>query len=144
MRNTYEPGQDIKNFSKNLAKMDCRIFVTGSSPIDISTLVATALDNCGVISFNIKDAGLKDLVNSNPKALSVDYINRTLQMKFWSLKSQGLWSPAEIHKVDMKGEMDGLNLGMNRMVETQKRGQTGGNGRSQDIKARDLIRITCF
>ena len=44
----------------------------------------------------------------------------------------------------MEGDLFGLNMDMNKLVESHKIGQSGGNSRSQDSKARDLRGITCF
>ena len=41
-------------------------------------------------------------------------------------------------------ELAGLKMAMNKLMESQKRGQAGGNGRYQDGKAQDLIVITYF
>ena len=40
--------------------------------------------------------------------------------------------------------MAGLNLSINKILESQKKGQTGGNRQSQDGKAREWSGITCF
>ena len=71
---------------------------------------------------------LHDLVDRKPKALSADEIIWTLKTKFRYLGSQGIWNPAEGIKLDMEGEMAGLNLSINNLLESHKRGQTGGNG----------------
>ena len=68
------------------------------------------------------------LFNSNPKALSEDAIIRTLKTEFRALKALGLWISAESNKVDMDGDMYGLKLAINKLVESQKRGYTGRNG----------------
>ena len=44
----------------------------------------------------------------------------------------------------MEGDLDGLKLAMNKLVGSQKMGQTGVNAQSQDVKAWGLIGITCF
>ena len=71
------------------------------------------------------------MVDSNPKALSANDIIQTLNNKFWSLNTQGLLSPSEGSKLDTEGPMDGLNLDMKIIVESQERGYTGGSGQSQ-------------
>ena len=107
--------------------MDCWISRTISAPIDISTLVDTAFIDCEVLAFHLKTAGLHDLVDIKPKALSADEIIWTLKTKFRYLKDQELWSPSEENKLDTEGDLADLNLAMNNLVESQKRGQTGGN-----------------
>ena len=71
-----------------------RISGTGSTPINISYLVATAFFNLDVLDFQLKATGLHDPVRSNPKALYAVDIIQDLKMKLRSLKDQGLWSPA--------------------------------------------------
>ena len=77
-----------------MAKMARRIRGTGYAPIDISTLVATDFINFEVLFFQLKDIGLHDIFNSNPKAMSADDIFQNLKTKFRSLTDQGLCSPA--------------------------------------------------
>ena len=117
---------------------------TEYAPIDLSTLVADAFIYCKVLELKLKSTDLHDLVVSKPQYLSADEIIRTLKNKLRSLKDRGLWSPPKGKKLDTEVGIAGLNLAMDKLVEFQKRGQTGGNGRSQDGKARDLSRITCF
>ena len=81
-----EPGQDVKTFSNKMEEMARRISGTGSTTINLSTLVNTALIDCEVLHFQLKSTELNDMVDSNPKALSADEIIRTLNNKFWSLK----------------------------------------------------------
>lgn len=78
--------------------------------------------------FQMKATGLHNLVVINPKDLSAENIIRILKTKLWSLKTQRLWIPDEDKKVDIEGDMNGLNLHMNKLEESQKRGQTGVNG----------------
>ena len=73
--------------------------------------------------------------------MSADEIIRTLKTKFWSLKYQGLCSPSEGNKLYTEGELDGLKLAMNNLLESKNR---GGNGQYQDAKAQDLSRINYF
>ena len=68
--------------------MSRRISGTGSTPINLSTLVATAFIYCKVLAFQMKATWLDDLVDSNPKALYVDDTIHNLKSKFWSLKAQ--------------------------------------------------------
>ena len=70
-----------------MVEISRRISGTGYAPIDLSTLVATAFIDCELISFQMKTTCLNDLVDSNPKALSVDEIIRNLNTKFRSLKA---------------------------------------------------------
>ena len=79
-----KPGQEVKNFGKNMAEMACPISGTGSDPIDISTLVVTSFINCEVLAFQVKDTGLYDFVYSKPKALSIDNIIWTLKKNLFS------------------------------------------------------------
>ena len=88
-------GQYIENFGKKMAKMALRISRMGSAPIGLHTLVSTDLIDCKVLDFHPKDTCLNDLVDSDPKALSADYIILTLKTKFLSLEAQGLWSPSK-------------------------------------------------
>ena len=74
---------------------------------------------------------LHDLVDNNLKALSVHAIIRTLKTKLWSLKAQVIWSPYEGKKLDTEGELAGIKMAMNTLVESQKKSQTCGNGLSQ-------------
>ena len=97
-----------------------------------------------VLAFQTKDAWWHDRVDSNPKSMSVEEIIWTLKNKFCSLKAQVLWSPYEVNKLDMDGELSCLNLAMNKLAESQKRDQSVGNGRYQYGKARYLSGITCF
>ena len=60
--------------------------------------------------------------------------SETLNTKFRSLKAQGLWIPSEGNKLDTEGDMAGLYLEINNLVESKKRGQTGGNVWYQDGK----------
>ena len=76
-----------------MAKISCRISVTGSAHIDLSTLVIAAFIECEILAFHLKDKLLHDMFNSNYKALSEDEIIQTLETKFWSLKSQVLCIP---------------------------------------------------
>ena len=55
-----------------------------------------------------------------------------------------MWITPEINKLDIEGELAGLKMAMNNMVESQKRGKPGGNGQYQDCKSRDLSIIDCF
>ena len=127
-----------------MAEMACRISSIVSATIDLSTLVATAFIDCEVLSFQMKDTVLDDLFDINTKALSAYEIIRTLKTKFQYLKAQGLWSPSEGKKLDMYDELYILKMVMNKLVESQKRGQIGGHGRSQDGKAWGLSGISCF
>ena len=124
--------------------MACQIIGTGFVPIELYRLVTTNFIEFEVLDFQLKATGLHELVNSNPKYLSAEEIIWILKTKLQSLKAQRLWSPAESKKEDTEGDLDGLNLTMDKLVESQKRGQTGGNGRYQDGKAWDLSGITCF
>ena len=139
-----EPGQDVEHFGNNMVEMACWISGTGSTPIDLSTLDANAFIDCKVLAFQTKATGLHDLVDSNAKALSVDEIIWNLENKFRYLKAQGLWIPSEEDKLDTDGELDELNLDMNNMVESYKRGHTSGNDGYKYGKTRDLSVITCF
>ena len=87
---TGKPGQDIENFGNKVDEMARYTSGTGYSPIYLSTLVITAFVDCEVLAFHMKSTGLCDLVESNPKALSVDEIIRTLKTKSRSLRYQGL------------------------------------------------------
>ena len=69
--------------------------------------------------------------------------SETLNTKFWYLKAQVLCSTSEGNKLDKEGDMSGLYLDMNKLVESQKRLQTGGNGISQYGKSQDLSVMTC-
>ena len=111
-------------------EMAYHISGTGSAPIDMSTLIATDFIGCKILDFHLKATCLHDLVGSNPKALSIYEIIQTLKTKLRSLKAQGPWIPSEGNKLDTKGELTGINLAMNKLVELQKRGQTNGNGLS--------------
>ena len=71
-----------------MAKFSRQISRTGSNPIDLSTFVTTAFIYCEVLALQLKDTGLHDLVNSNPKALSEDEIIWTLKTKLWSIKAK--------------------------------------------------------
>ena len=71
----------------------------------------------------MKSTGLYDLVKNKPKSLSSDDIIRTLKNKFRSLKAQGLWIISEIKKLDMEGDIYGIKMAMNNLVESQKRGR---------------------
>ena len=102
MRLTDKRGQDIENFSNKMAETACQISGTGSSPIDLPTLVATASVHCEVVSFQLKDTGLHDLVDINPNSLSSNESIHTLKAKFWSLKAQVLWRISEGNKLDTK------------------------------------------
>ena len=76
--------------------------------------------------------------------MSADEIIRNIKNKFLSLQVQILWIPYEGNKLDMEGDLFGLKLDMNKLVESQKQFQSGGNCQSQDSKVRDLRGITCF
>ena len=128
MRLTDEPGQDIENFGIKMVKISCRISRTGSTLIELSTLLDTDFINCEVLAFNLKAKGLNNVVDSNPKALSVDDIIWTLKTKLQSLKAQGMWGTDKIKKLDTEVEMAGLKMTINDLVESQKMGRTGGNG----------------
>ena len=71
-----------------------RISGTGSTPINISSLVATDFFNLDLLASQMQATGLHELVRSNNKALSAVDIIQDLKMKLRSLKDQGLWSPA--------------------------------------------------
>ena len=77
---------------------------------------------CKVLDFHMKDTWLHDVVYSNPKSLSVDEIIRKLKTKFRSLKSQGLWSPSKIRKLETEGDLESLKLAMKKLAESKKRG----------------------
>ena len=143
-RLTYEPGQDVENFGNNMAKIACRTCRIGSAPIDLSTLFTTTYINCEVLALELKDKGLHDLVDRNPKPLSEDDIIRNLKVKTCPLKAQGLWNTSENKKVDTEVEIAGLKLAMKNLLGYHKRVQVGGKGRYQDRKVRDLSGITCF
>ena len=117
MRLTEKSGKGVEIFGNKLAKMTRHISGTESAAINISTQVANDFIDCEVLALQLKDACLHDLVDSNPKALSVYEIIRTLNTKLQSLKTQGLWIPSEGKKLDTEGEMAGLNLYMNNLVE---------------------------
>ena len=72
MRLTDEPRQEVETFGNKMVEMACWISEIGSAPIDLSDLVATAFIDCEVLALQLKATGLHDLVESNPKALSVD------------------------------------------------------------------------
>ena len=127
-----------------MSEMACRISRTRSAPTDLYTLVATAFIYCEVLDFQPKAKGLHGLVIRNPKALYADDIIQTFKPEFWSLKAQGIGSPPEGKKIDIEGELAGLKMAMNKMVESQKRGHTGGNSWSKDGKAQGLIGFTCL
>ena len=136
-----EPGQDVENFGNKMSKMDRRIIRTGSDPIDLSTFLDTNFIDCKLTASHVKAAGLYDLIDSNPKALSVYDTICNLKNKSRFLKAQIMCSPSERKKSYMEVELVGINLAINNMVESQKR---GGNGRSKHVKARDLRGITSF
>ena len=116
MRLTEKPEQDIETFGNKLAKMACRISGTGSSPIDLSTLFATAFIYFNILLFQMKTSGLHDLVEINPKALSVDLIVCILKTKLRSLKTKVLWGTSEGNKLDMADELDGLKMAINNLA----------------------------
>ena len=89
--------------------------------------VTTAFRDYEVLAFQMNNTGLHDLVYIKPKSLSEDDIIRTLKTKLRCRKAQIMWSPAKSKKVDMEGDMFGLNLSMHDLVESQKRGNTGAN-----------------
>ena len=89
MRLTDKPGQEIKNLGKKMAEMVCWINGTVSAPINLYTLITTDFIDWKVLAFQMKNTGFRDLVYSNPKALSADDIIRTLKTKFRYLKLQG-------------------------------------------------------
>ena len=39
-----------------------------------------------------------------------------------------MWSLSEVNKFYTEGDLDGLKLIINNLMESQKRGKTGGNG----------------
>ena len=117
MRLTDKPEQDVVNAGNKMDKMDRQISGTGSAPTDLSTLVTPAFIYCEVLEFYLKDTGLHDLIASNPNPQSADKIIRNLKTKCWSLKAQGLRSPSERKKLDMEGDLDGLNISMNKLAE---------------------------
>ena len=86
-------------------KMDRWICRTISTPIDLYTLVATAFIECKVLAFQQKATYLYGLFDRKTKTLHVDKIIRTLKTKLRSLKSQGMWSPIEIDKLDRKSSL---------------------------------------
>ena len=90
MRLSNEPGKEVEKYGKKMAKMDCWVSKTGSTPIELSILVSTVLLDSGFLTFQLKDAGLHDSVNINPKSLYADEIIRTIKTKFWSLEAQVL------------------------------------------------------
>ena len=144
MRLTEGPRQYIETFVSKIAEMSHWISGTGSAPIYLSTLVATAFIDCEVLDFQMKATGLHDMVDSNLKALSIYDIIRTLKTKLWSLKDQGMWSPSKGNKLDIEGELAGLKLAMNKLGESHKRDQTGVHTQYKDGKVCDLSGITCF
>ena len=105
-----------------MAKMACRINRTESNPIDLYTLVATALIYWMFLALQMKNTCLHDLFDSNPKSMSIDDIIWTLKTKLRSLKAQWLWNPAESKKLDIEGELSVLKLAMNKLAESQKMG----------------------
>ena len=99
MRLTKEPREGVENFGNKMSKMACQIRGTGSNPIDLLTLIYNSFIDYQVLDFHLKATWLYNLVDSRPKSLDADRIIRTLKTKLWSLKYQGLWSPAQINKV---------------------------------------------
>ena len=69
-----KPGHDVEKFGSKMAKMSCRISGTVSAHINLYTLVFTAFIDCKVLTFQLKDIGLHELVDSNPKVMSADDI----------------------------------------------------------------------
>ena len=116
MRLTDETGQDDENFVNKMDEMARRISGTESAPIDLYTFAATAFIDCEVLQFHMKTKFLNDLFGSNPKAMSVDKIIRTLKNKIWYINYQVLQSPSKVNKVYTEGDMDVLKLAMNEMV----------------------------
>ena len=139
-----EPGKDVENFGNKMAGMACRTSRIGSATIDLSTLVETAFIDCEVLTFHMKATCLHELVDSNTKALSADSIIRNLKTKLWSLKYQGLCSTFEGDKLDTEGDLSGIKMSINKLVQSKKRVQTGGNGQSQEFKSWYLSVINCL
>ena len=117
MRLTDEPGQDVEDFGNKMSEMAGRINVTGSATIELSTLVSTAFMDWKVLDFHLKDTWLHNLVDRNLKSLYAYEIIWNLNTKLWYLNDQGLWSFPEIKKVDMEGDLDGLNMSINNLEE---------------------------
>ena len=84
-----EPIQDVESFDNKIYKITHQISRKWSDPIELSTLISTALTNCKIMDFHLKTEGLNDLVDIKSKTLSVDDIIQTQKMKVLYLKSQG-------------------------------------------------------
>ena len=69
-----------------------RISGTGYAPIDLSTLDTPVLIDCNFLVFHMKPTVLHDLVEINPKYLSIDEIIQT-------------WSPVEGKKLNTEGDL---------------------------------------
>ena len=87
-------------------KCPLRISGTVSDPIDLSTLVSTDFIDCKVMAFQMKAAGLHELVDINYKAISEYKIIWTLKTKFQSLVDHGLWIHSEGNKLDMEVDLE--------------------------------------
>ena len=74
MRLADKSGQDVEKLSNKIARMAPRISGTGSAPINMFSLVATAFIDCKFLAFQIKSELLHDLVEIYPNALSADEI----------------------------------------------------------------------
>ena len=85
-------------------------------------MISTTLIYCEVLASHLKATGLHDLFDINPKNLSSNEMIQTLNTKFRYLKAQVLLIPYEGKKLDTEGEMYGIKMDMNKLVESQKMG----------------------
>jgi hypothetical protein len=115
-----EPAQDVETFGNKVIEMAKIIEGTRSAPMDLLVLVATTCLNSEVLIFQLKASALYDKVDNDPSFITLDKIVRTLNQKYWSLLSQGLWSPAEGKQKDLGAKVAGLKAAIYKLVHSGK------------------------
>jgi hypothetical protein len=124
-----EPGQNVETFGTKIIEMTRRITGSGSSPVDLTSIVASTFLECDVLSFKIKALSIHDLVDEKPTAMEWEEIVRVLKAKYTSLEGQDLWTPTSNTK-PAESVLDGLHAAINKLA-AQVDGGPNGQGSMQ-------------
>ena len=90
---TQELGQDVEALGSKIKDLSRQIEGSGKSLVDLGSLVAAIFFSFDVLEFKLKAISLNDDLDTDPSSHSIDTLLETLESKYLSLFTQGLWSP---------------------------------------------------
>jgi hypothetical protein len=123
-----EPGQNVETFGTKVTEMTRRITGSGSSPLDLTSIVASTFLECDVLAFKMKALSIHDLVDNNPTAMGWEEIVRVLKAKYVSLEGRDLWTPTA-NTTPAESVLDGLHAAINKLT-AQVEGGPRSSGQS--------------